>query len=64
MMRLFNSFQIVTAFVATPFGIAWLNQNQTFMGAQAAFFASCALYIVAFGVMVGSVYSSTDPKHW
>lgn len=56
-MRLFNSFQIVSGFVAIPFGIAWL-QDQTFMGQVPAFYASCALYVVAFGCMVGSVYSS------
>ena len=59
-MRLFNSFQIVAAFVAWPFGIAWLNNHQDFTGASAAFFAACALYVVAFGAMVGCVWHTTD----
>jgi len=58
-MRLFNSFQIVAAFVAWPFGIAWLS-GQQFMGAYPAFFAACALYVIAFGAMVGAVYTATD----
>lgn len=62
-MRLFNSFQITAAFVAWPFGIAWLSHAQ-FNGVEAAFFASCALYVVAFGAMVASVYTSTDPEKW
>ena len=62
-MRLFNSFQIVAAFVAWPFGIAWLG-GQSFNGSGGAYIASCALYVIAFGAMVGSVYSSTDPEKW
>lgn len=58
-MRLFNSFQIVAAFVAWPFGIAWLH-GADFKGATAALIAACALYVVAFGAMVGSVYTSTE----
>lgn len=59
-MRLFNSFQIVAAFVAWPFGIAWISNHQDFLGASAAFYAACALYVVAFGAMVGSVYHSVS----
>jgi hypothetical protein len=59
-MRLFNSFQIVAAFVAWPFGIAWLANHQDFTGASAAFIAACTLYVIAFGAMVGAVYSSTE----
>ena len=58
-MRLFNSFQITAAFVAWPFGIAWLS-NAQFAGAAAAFYAACALYVIAFGAMVGAVYTSTE----
>ncbi len=58
-MRLFNSFQIVAAFVAWPFGIAWLS-GADFRGATPAFYAACALYVVAFGAMVVSVYHSLD----
>lgn len=56
-MRLFNSFQIVAAFVAWPFLIAWLP-SATFKGADVAFYAACVLYIVAFAAMVVSVYES------
>jgi len=59
-MRLFNSFQIVAAFVAWPFGIAWLSNHQDFLGASAAFYAAAALYIIAFGAMVGCVYNATE----
>lgn len=63
-MRLFNSFQITAAFVAWPFGIAYLSQ-QTFPGQTAAMVAACGLYVVAFGAMVGSVYYSTSEwKDW
>ena len=58
-MILFNSFQIVAAFVAWPFLIAWLTE-QSFKGAGVAFYAACAIYIVAFFCMVGSVASSLD----
>lgn len=58
-MRLFNSFQITAAFVAWPFGIAWLS-GQSFQGHTAAMVAACGLYIVAFAAMVGAVYTSTD----
>ncbi len=62
-MRLFNSFQIVAAFVAWPFGIAWLAQA-AFPGSYAAFIAACALNIIAFGAMVASVYDSTGRVNW
>jgi hypothetical protein len=55
LMRAFNSFQIVAAFVAWPFLIAWL-QDATFRGAPVAFYAACALYVVAFFAMVACVY--------
>ena len=58
-MRLFNSFQIVAAFVAWPFGIAWLSDAE-FRGASVAFYAACALYVIAFGAMVASVFHSLD----
>ena len=54
-MKLFNSFQLVAAFVAMPFLIMWL-QDATFRGAAAAFYAAAALYVVAFASMVGSVW--------
>ena len=60
-MRLFNAFQIVAAFVAWPFLIHWLS-DASFRGAPVAFYASCALYVVAFFVMVGCVYDSIDNK--
>jgi len=60
-MRLFNAFQIVGAFVASPFGIAWLAE-QSFKGANVAFYAACAGYVVAFGAMIASVYHSM--KSW
>ena len=60
-MRLFNSFQIVAAFVAWPFGIAWLyEQADAFPGAPVATFAACTLYVVAFSAMVASVFTSTE----
>ena len=58
-MRVFNSFQIVAAFVAWPFLIAWLS-SQNFPGATAAFAAACVFYVVAFAVMVGCVASSIE----
>lgn len=60
-MRLFNSFQIVAAFVAWPFLVNWL-QDASFRGASAAFYAACALYVVAFGAMVACVYDATEGK--
>ena len=61
-MRIFNSFQIVAAFVAWPYLISWLS-DAAFRGAGAAFYGSCALYVVAFGLMVCSTYDSIG-KDW
>lgn len=61
-MKVFNSFQITAAFVAWPFLVAWLADAQ-FRGAAVAFYAACALYVVAFFAMVGCVYSSLG-KEW
>ena len=58
-MKLFNSFQIVTAFVAWPFLISWISEA-SFRGAGVAFYAACALYVVAFGAMVACVRNSID----
>lgn len=58
-MKLFNSFQIVAAFVAWPFLISWLS-DAAFRGAGVAFYASCALYVVAFFAMVASVYTAME----
>lgn len=62
-MNLFNSFQIVGAFVAWPFLVQWLSEA-SFRGASVAFYAACALYVVAFGAMVMSVYSNISRKDW
>jgi len=56
-MKLFNSFQIVGAFVGFPFLISWLS-DAAFKGASVAFYAACAMYVVSFFAMVGSVYHS------
>jgi hypothetical protein len=61
-MRLFNSFQITAAFVAWPFLIAWID-DATFRGATVAFWAAIALYVIAFGAMVGAVYTAAG-KNW
>ncbi len=58
-MKLFNSFQIVGAFVAWPYLVAWLADQQ-FRGAGVAFYSACALYVVAFGAMVACVRHSID----
>lgn len=60
-MILFNSFQITAMFVAWPFLIAWL-QEANFQGASAAYYAACALYLVAFGAMVFCVANTLDGK--
>jgi hypothetical protein len=59
MLGLFNSLQIVAAFVAWPFLVSYL-QDATFRGAGAAFYGACALYIVAFIAMVGCVWESVS----
>ena len=48
-------------FVAWPFLIAWL-QDANFQGASAAYYAACALYLVAFGAMVFCVANTLDGK--
>lgn len=58
-MKLFNAFQIVGAFVAWPFLISWID-TATFHGAGVAFYAACALYVVAFGAMVVSVHNTLE----
>lgn len=60
-MRLFNSFQIVGAFVAWPFLIQWLS-DAGFRGAGAAFYSAIVLYIVAFFAMVASVYFNLSER--
>ena len=59
MLKIFNSFQIVAAFVAWPFLISYLS-GATFQGATSAFYAACALYVIAFGAMVVCVASTID----
>ena len=54
-MRVFNSLQITAAFVAWPFLIAWIS-DASFRGADVAFYAAIALYLIAFGAMVACVY--------
>lgn len=49
-MKAFNAVQLVLAFVAFPFGIAWL-QSQEFTGSTAALYLACIFYIV-FVVMI------------
>jgi hypothetical protein len=58
-VKVFNSFQIVAAFVAWPFLISWLT-DATFRGSQVAFYAACALYVVAFFGMVCCVVNTID----
>jgi hypothetical protein len=58
-MVFFNAFQIVAAFVAWPFLISWLTTAE-FRGADVAFYAACALYVVAFGFMTMFVAKSID----
>ena len=54
-MRLFNSLQLVAAFIAWPFLLQWLAKAE-FAGHMAAFYAGCALYLVAFCGMTYAVY--------
>jgi glucan phosphoethanolaminetransferase (alkaline phosphatase superfamily) len=56
-MRVFNSFQIVAAFVAWPYLIQWLSSAE-FCGSSAAFYSAAVLYVAAFIAMTGSVYES------
>jgi len=62
-MRLFNSFQIVAAFIGWPFFIDWLTAA-TFRGAGVAFYSSCALYVVAFFAMVHCVYFAAGKEDY
>ena len=54
MMRVFNAFQAVAMFAATPFGLAWLDQ-QTFRGASIGFWVGVVIYIIAFILNVTAV---------
>lgn len=58
-MKLFNAFQIVAAFCAWPYLISWLS-DQSFRGSSVAFYSACALYVVSFGAMVFSVFTTLD----
>lgn len=60
-MRLFNSFQLVAAYVAWPFGIQMLA-DASFRGSAGALFAACAGYVVATGFMVAAVYMATEKE--
>jgi hypothetical protein len=60
-MRAFNTFQIVGAFTAWPWLIAWLSDAQ-FKGATAAFYASIVAYLFAFGFICYCVYEQTETK--
>lgn len=62
-MRLFNSFQVVAAFVAWPYLINWLTEA-SFRGANVAFYSACALYVVAFFSMIGCVYYTAENNKW
>jgi len=53
-MKVFNAFQCVLLFAFAPFGIAWLY-DQTFRGANAAWWAAIVGYVVAFGFNVAAV---------
>lgn len=55
-MKLFNAFQITAAFVAWPYLVNYLS-DASFRGAGVAFYSACAFYVVAFFVMVASVYT-------
>lgn len=59
MLRIFNSFQIVCAFVAWPFLINWLSTAE-FRGAPLAFYSSAAVYVVGFIAMIAAVNKSLD----
>jgi len=52
-MRVFNAFQLVSAFVACPYVITWLA-DAPFHGAGVAFYSACALYVVGFLFMVAA----------
>ena len=54
-MKLFNSFQATLMFVAWPFLISWLG-DQNFRGASVAYTAACFAYFVGFCCITGCVY--------
>lgn len=60
-MKFFNAFQVTAAFVAWPFLISYLHGAE-FRGADVAFYASCAIYVVAFYFMVCCVYKLIDEE--
>lgn len=53
-MKYFNAFQIVSAFVAFPFFIAWLPSQEAFW-ARPVFVAACVVYLFGFAFMVAFV---------
>lgn len=58
-MRLFNAFQIVAAFAAAPFGIAYLY-DATFRGAGVAFWSSTCFYAVFVGFLTAALYTAIE----
>lgn len=54
-MRLFNSLQLVGAYVAWPFLLSWFARAE-FPGHMAAFYSGAGLYIIATGAMTYAVY--------
>ena len=58
-MRLFNAFQVVAFFAALQFGLGWVS-GQDFRGANIALWGGAAVYLVAFGFMIASVYMATE----
>lgn len=60
-MKLFNAFQLVIMYAALPFVISWLD-GQSFRGSGAALWAAIAVYVIATGCMIASVYHSF--KEW
>lgn len=60
-MRLFNSFQIVSAFVAWPFLVSWLRTDPFHMAGVLSVTAFI-VYLIGFGAMVRLVYDSLDER--
>lgn len=58
-MKTFNSFQMVAAFAALPFGLAWVK-TQTFTGSGIAFWVGVLIYVVSFIMMVAAVRLGVD----
>jgi ABC-type nitrate/sulfonate/bicarbonate transport system permease component len=58
-MKLFNVFQLVTAFAIAPFVISWINEA-TFTGATIAFWVACIAYFVSYVFMMMCVYEGVD----